>query len=376
MTARPHEADRRLALFLPALSGGGAERVMVTLADGFVRRGLSVDLVLVKARGPYLAEVPADVRIVALRSSRVSTSAMALAGYLRRDRPFALLSTLNNANIVAVVAKRLAGVQTRAVVRQADTISVACRVGRGLAWRLMPVLARTAYPCADAIVAVSRGVAEDLVSALGVPSRRITVIPNPVVTSELFKLAKEQPMHPWFEPGDPPVVLGVGRLSRQKDFPTLIRAFARVHCARACRLVILGEGEERPALERLSADLGVSDAVSLPGFVANPFAFMAKAAVFVSSSSWEGLPGALIQALACGTPTIATDCPGGSREVLRDGRFGYLMPVGEVPALAAAITAALERGGPTVPTEAWSRFSQDFAVEGYMRILRGSDASN
>jgi glycosyltransferase involved in cell wall biosynthesis len=376
MTTGPREAHRRLALFLPALSGGGAERVMVTLADGFVRRGLSVDLVLVKARGPYLAEVPAAVRIVALRSSRVSTSAMALAGYLRRERPFALLSTLNNANIVAVVAKRLAGVRTRAVVRQADTLSVASRLGRGLVWPLMPALARTAYPCADAIVAVSRSVAEDLVSTLGVPSQRITVIPNPVVTSELFRLAKEQPKHPWFEPGEPPVVLGVGRLSRQKDFATLIHAFARVHRGRACRLVILGEGEERPALERLSAELGASHAVSLPGFVANPFAFMARAAVFVSSSSWEGLPGALIQALACGTPAIATDCPGGSREVLRDGRFGCLVPVGEVAALAVAIAAALERGRPAVPPEAWSRFTQDSAVEGYVRILRGSDASN
>jgi glycosyltransferase involved in cell wall biosynthesis len=376
MTTRTRETDRRVALFLPALGGGGAERVMVTLAGGFVRHGLSVDLVLVKARGPYLAEVPAAVRIVALRNSRVSTSAMALAGYLRRERPFALLSTLNNANIVAVVAKRLAGVRTRAVVRQADTMSVASRLGRGLVWRLMPALARTAYPCADAIVAVSRGVAEDLVSTLGVPSQRITVIPNPVVTADLFRLAKERPKHPWFEPGEPPVVLGVGRLSRQKDFATLIQAFARVHREGACRLVILGEGEERPVLERLSAELGASHAVSLPGFVANPFAFMARAAVFVSSSSWEGLPGALIQALACGTPAIATDCPGGSREVLRDGRFGCLVPVGEVPALAVAIAAALKRGRPAVPIEAWSRFTLDFAVEGYVRILRGSDASN
>jgi glycosyltransferase involved in cell wall biosynthesis len=167
------------------------------------------------------------------------------------------------------------------------------------------------------------------------------------------------------------VVVGVGRFTTQKDFATLLRAFARVQRVSPCRLVILGEGKERPALERLSRELGVEHAVSLPGFVSNPFAFMARAAVFASSSAWEGLPGALIQALACGTPCVATDCPGGSREVLGDGRFGLLVPVGDVSALAAAIAAMLQRPRSPVANEAWSRFSEAGAVDGYLKALHG-----
>jgi glycosyltransferase involved in cell wall biosynthesis len=363
--------NNRIALFVPVLTGGGAERVMVDLAGGFARRGLPVDLVLVQASGPYLAAVPAQVRIVELRSSRTTTSALALASYLRRERPLALLSTLHLANVVAIAAKRLAGVETRAVVRQSNTLTVGSGARRRRVSRLISFLVRKVYPWADGIVAVSQAVAEDLTRVTRLPGESITVIPNPVVTAELFQLAKESPKHPWFEPGALPVVLGVGRFTRQKDFPTLLHAFARVQRLRPCRLVLLGEGKERPALERLSRELGVQHAVSLPGFVSNPFAFMARAAVFASSSAWEGLPGALIQALACGAPCVATDCPGGSREVLGDGRFGSLVPVGDVSALAASIAAMLERPRPKVADEAWSRFSEADAVDGYLRALHG-----
>jgi glycosyltransferase involved in cell wall biosynthesis len=267
--------------------------------------------------------------------------------------------------------KRLARVETRAVVRQAVTFSEELRAARRPLSRVTAFLVRRAYPWADGIVAVSQAVAEDLARATSLPPERIRVIPNPVVTPELFLLAKEPPEHPWFGTGAPPVILGVGRLTIQKDFPTLLHAFERVHRLRPCRLVILGEGAERPALEHLTVKLGIEHAVSLPGFVSNPFAFMARAAVFVSSSAWEGLPGALIQALACGTPGIATDCPGGSREVLGDGRFGPLVPVGDVPALAATIAAMLELPRPRVAEEAWSRFSEAAAIEGYLQVLQG-----
>jgi glycosyltransferase involved in cell wall biosynthesis len=213
-------------------------------------------------------------------------------------------------------------------------------------------------------------VAEDLSYVTRVPDGSITVLPNPVVTAELFEQAKECPGHAWFMEGALPVILGVGRLTPQKDFPTLLHAFARVQRDRPSRLVILGEGAERPVLEQLSRQLGIEDKVSLPGFVSNPFAFMARAAVFASSSAWEGLPGALIQALACGTPCVASDCPG-SREVLDDGRFGSLVPVGDVSALAASIVALLEGPRARVPDEAWSRYSEADAVDGYLKALHG-----
>ncbi|HZO17586.1 MAG TPA: glycosyltransferase [Gemmatimonadaceae bacterium] len=359
----------RVALFVPSLVGGGAERMMVNLADGFAARGLNVDLVLVKATGPYLAEVPSTVRIVELGSSRVSTSLPALVRYLRRARPVALLSTLNHANVLAVVAGYVAGVKTRVVVRQANTLSQSAGAARKLVSRLMPMLVRRFYAWADEIVAVSDGVAEDLTRVASLPAERIRVIPNPVVMPSLTTLAREPVTHSWFSTGDAPVVLGVGRLTKQKDFGTLCRAMAMVRQRRPVRLVILGEGEDRPALERLVAELGIADSVALPGFVANPFAYMSKASLFVLSSAWEGLPGALIQAMACGTPVVATDCESGPREILQDGRFGRIVPVGDPRAMADAIDAALSEPSQAGNDAAWRPYTQVAAVDQYLRTL-------
>lgn len=359
----------RVALFVPSLIGGGAERMMVNLADGFAARGLEVDLVLVKASGPYLAEVPPTVRIVELGSSRMSTSLPALVRYLRRARPAALLSTLNHANVLAVIAGFVAGVKTRIVVRQANTLSQSSGAARKLVSRAMPLLVRRFYTWADEIVAVSDGVAQDLTRAANLPAERIRVIPNPVVMPGLSALASEPVGHRWFAPGDAPIVLGVGRLTRQKDFGTLCRAIAIVSRRHPVRLVILGEGEERPALEALVAELGISDSVALPGFVSNPFAYMSKASVFVLSSAWEGLPGALIQAMACGAPVIATDCESGPREILQGGRFGRIVRVGDAEGMAAAIEAVLSEARRPVNDDAWRPYTQTAAVDQYLSVL-------
>src|SRR5690606_29880659 len=157
--------------------------------------------------------------------------------------------------------------------------------------------------------------------------------------AELDELAKADPGHRWFAAGQPPVVLGVGSLTPRKDFATLVEAFAELRRRRPARLIVLGEGPERARLERLVDDLGLSDDVDLPAFTRNPFAYMSRAAVYVLSSNLEGLPGSLIQALACGCPSVATDCPSGPREILQDGRVGPLVDVGDAGAMAAAIAA-------------------------------------
>lgn len=362
-----HDERRRLALFLPSLRGGGAERMMVQLANGFVERGYFVDLVLAKAEGPYLAEVRPDVQIVDLGCRRVLQSLPGLMRYLRRARPHALLSALNHANVIACLAHRLARVSTRLVISERNTLSVSRpQNARG---RLVPWFMRWTYPWADAVVAVSRGVADDLVRTIGISAERVQVIYNPVVDDDLLAKPKEPLDHPWFTDGAPPVVLGVGRITEQKDFQTLIRAFARVRAERPARLLILGEGELRPQLEALVHELGLQDDVALPGFVANPFPYMARAAVFVLSSRWEGLPTVLIEAMACGCPVVSTDCPSGPREILEDGRWGRLVPVGDVETLAEAIAATLDaKNHPDVARRAQD-FSVDRAVEGYLRVL-------
>jgi glycosyltransferase involved in cell wall biosynthesis len=238
--------------------------------------------------------------------------------------------------------------------------------------RLMPKLVRRFYRWADGIVAVSKGVADDLVQVTGLPPERIQVIYNPIVTPELMAKAQDTLDHPWFGPGQPPVILAVGRLDPQKDFHTLIRAFAQVRQIRLSRLLILGEGEERQALEALVCQLGLQDDVCLPGFVANPYPYMTRAGVFVLSSRWEGLPGVLIEALYCGVPLVSTDCPSGPREILANGQYGKLVPVGDVVAMTQAIVAMLNSGKKKVPEESWRPFTLEVSVNQYLDALLGA----
>jgi glycosyltransferase involved in cell wall biosynthesis len=196
------------------------------------------------------------------------------------------------------------------------------------------------------------------------------VIYNPVVTPKLFEQAKEQIDHEWFIEGSPPFILGVGRFSTQKDFPTLIRAFSIVQKQMPARLMILGEGEDRPQIEALVRDLGLTSEVALPGFVSNPYAFMSRAAVFVLSSVYEGLPTVLIEAMAVGTPVVSTDCPSGPREILEFGKYGKLVPIGDSEAIANAIVTTLKH---PIDVEALRQQAQKFSLEntvnGYLELI-------
>ena len=338
MLGRP----KKVALFLPSLRGGGAERVMVNLARSFVEQGVRVDLVLARAEGPYLSQVPPDVRIVDLRAPRVLASLPGLVRYLRRERPVAMLSALDHANVVALWARRLAAVQVRMVISVHSTMSIVSSRTPSLRVKLRPILARLFYGWADAVVAVSQGVADDLVPLTGLPTEKVHVIYNPVVSNEVFVKAEEPLRHPWFFPGEPPVVLSVGRLSEAKDYPTLIRAFALVRQDVQARLMIIGEGEERGKLEKLARELGLQNDVALPGFVANPYKYMKQAAMFVLSSRWEGFANVLVEAMAVGAPVVATDCASGPSEILEGGKWGRLVPVGDVYSLARAILDTLK----------------------------------
>ncbi|MFQ5545316.1 MAG: glycosyltransferase [Acidiferrobacterales bacterium] len=360
---------KRLALFVPSMRCGGAERVTLILARELVLRGHAVDLLLAQAEGPHLAEVHESVRVVDLKASRVLTSLPALVRYLRQERPHALLSMMVHTNIVALWARRLAGVSTRAVVSERVTLSWRTEHGATRRGRLWPWVIRRFYPWADSIIAVSNGVADDLVQVAGIPHEYVRTIYNPIVRPELREKAQAPLDHPWFKPGQPLVVLAAGRLTEQKDFPALIQAFARVRQLRPARLLILGEGRERPALETLIRQLGLEKDVSLPGFEANPYPYMARASVFVLSSRFEGLPGVLIEALSCGAPLIATDCPSGPREILKDGQYGQLVPVGDIAALAQAIEMALSGKIPPPPQESRRPFELGTVVNQYINVL-------
>ena len=379
--------QRRVAFFIPSLERGGVERTLVNLLKTFTTHAYNVDLLLVHAREEFLKQVPKAVHLVRLSSAfrvpglnglippRVRTAFIALprlADYLRRAKPDVLISF--QSSVVAVWAYRIVRSSTRLIVRESNTPSKAIAADRRVLARLVPLLKRWTYPAAAAIVANSQGAAEDLARVINVPRQQIHVIYNPTYDDSLLEEAEEPVEHPWFQAGEPPVVLGVGRLTYQKDFETLLRAFARVRKERVCRLVILGEGEERATLEALAEKLGVRRDVDLPGFVENPYKYMARASVFVLSSRYEGLPNVLIEALACGVPVVATDCPSGPTEILLDGSVGALVSVGDDKAMASEILHLLQncegaRGFVLEGRKHLARFQPESCYHAYMNLI-------
>lgn len=362
--------SQKIAFYLPSLRGGGAERIMVTLANAFAEQGLSVDMVLAKATGQYLSQVAPAVRVVDLGASRVITSLPGLVSYLRHERPQAMLSALNHANVVAVWARQIARVSLTLVVAEHNNLSSTLARGRLDRTGWMPRFMRIAYPKAEAVVAVSKGVADDLARTIGFPRGRIDVVLNPIDARLIQRRSLEPVEHQWFRPGEPPVILGAGRLTMQKGFPTLIRAFAKLREKREARLVILGEGELQGTLQGLIADLGMSECIALPGFIENPFAWMRAADLFVLSSVWEGLPTVLIEAMACGSRVVSTDCPSGPSEILENGQWGRLVPTGNVDALSCAMCAALDDAEPPDVARRAADFSIESAVAGYLKALQ------
>lgn len=333
--------QKKIAFFLPSLAGGGAEKIALNLARALVGRGISVDIILGEASGEYLSIVPASIRVIGLGKSRPFLAIPALVKYLKVERPTVLFSTIINANIAALLAQRLSGVSIRCVVREASTLSIDLAHSSAFNRFLIPRLVSWIFPQAYAIVAPSHGVADDLAKVTGLSRQLIKVIYNPVVTQALIDQSRQFVNHRWLQAGGIPVIIGMGRLTRQKDFETLIRAFAQVKKVQPARLIILGEGEERDYLGGICRDLNVEEDVDFVGFASNPYAFLSRASLFVLSSRWEGLPNALIEALACGTKVVSTDCPSGPREILDDGRYGQLVPIEDFAAMATAILKTL-----------------------------------
>lgn len=342
---------------------------MLHIARGLAEEGLRVDLVLAAAKGPYLKQVPKDVRVVDLGASRVLTSLPSLVRYLRREKPSALLSALAHANLIALWANLLARTHTRTVVTVHSTLSLSTRFSPRKRDRLVPWLTHWSYKLADRVVAVSKGSAQDLIKIADLDPNQVEVIPNPVITSELIAQSRMPVEHTWFGDGATPLLVTVGRLTAAKNYMLLLDAFRQARECRPMRLVFLGDGEERKALESKVKQLGLNDDVSMPGFVENPWAYMAKADMFVLSSKWEGLPTVIVEALALGMKVVSTDCEYGPRELLKDGKLGWLCKTGDAKALADAILEALSQEGKIVPAEDLEAFKLTVAVRRYRSLL-------
>lgn len=381
------EKPLRIALALPGLSGGGVERTVLSLARGLIERGHAVDLLLFEEIDTLADEIPADARRFVMKQRGINffrdqmrlarrfgfrilkflrkslfrlQDARSIVAYIDEEKPDCILPSASRTKLATLLALCF-------TTRMPTVIPIMHSVIMRPRYRkLYSIL----FPTADHIVAVSDGVADRVALKLKIPRERISRIYNPVVSADITELARAAPAHPRVLDDGPPVILGAGRLARTKDFFTLLRAFARVSKNRDARLIILGEGRWRKRLEKMIRKLGIQDSVSLPGWVSNPYAFMSRASLFVLSSKLEGLGNVLIEALACGCPCVSTNCPAGPSEILDNGRFGPLVPVGDDTALAAAMERVLDSPPDKEVLKARAQeFSFDASVDQYERLI-------
>jgi glycosyltransferase involved in cell wall biosynthesis len=364
----------RIALFHPCLIHGGIQRVFVNMAQGFLDHGFAVDMVQATPEGGFRDQVPLGVRLIDLNAGRALTSVFPLVRYLRRERPDAVVSGAIQTNIAAVWARQLAGVSTRLVLTEHNTINAIINNARMLRTRMSPFFIRKFYPWADEIVAVSQGAASDLASIMRVPICKIPVIYNPIIGSDFWKRAREPIADVEIARDNRPIILAVGRLHFLKDYPTLLRAFAEVRRDMDTRLIFLGDGEERLNLAKMADELKIGAHVRFLGQVSNALPYMKQATVFALSSIHEALPTVVIEALAVGLPVVATDCPSGPREILCDGAYGTLVPVGDHSALANALLHVLTMPRPEpMPQSALQRFEHEAVICKYLNLLGFED---
>jgi glycosyltransferase involved in cell wall biosynthesis len=321
---------------------GGISHVMLNLMHAIADEGLRVHLLLNSTDIPEVSKVRKDIEIVLLGESKGFFRILHLSRYLKEVKPEVLLCRRERANRTAVLARRSSGTSTRLAFRVGAPMESVLMKRNFIKRILRKIAIIYSYHRAEHIIANSSAVAGEVSRIARIPLSDIHVIGNPVVVPEIFKEAEGALSHPWFNDKNVPVILGAGRLASVKDFSTLIRAFSVVRKDKDVRLVILGEGKEKDKLLALAEELGIRQHVDLPGFASNPFSYYKRASLFVLSSVWEGLPNVLMEALAIGIPVVSTDCSSGPREILKDGLYGPLVPVGDCNALAAAMLKVLD----------------------------------
>lgn len=373
-----------VAVFVPNLEVGGAELSMLEIAKGLAARGLMVDLVLIEAKGEFMKYVSNNIRVVNLASHRTRYSIWSLYSYLKKERPKGLISAHDSANVIAILVKFLSRVPTHLIITINSCLSKSYdpnndyRMGKFKELALFKIL-KFAYRYADDIVAISDGVATDVARITKILKKQIQIFYLPVLTDRFYKLKAQFIENPSFFSKDIPNILSVGRLTKAKDFATLIRAFSIVVKHVPSRLVILGEGELRLELEALVCELGLQDVILLPGFVNNCYPYMRECDLFVVSSAYEGLSMVLIEAMACGAPVVSTDCDSGPKEILEGGCWGQLVPVGDYEAMAEVMKKTLTKGPnpvTVVPDYVLDRYKQDIVAKKYQQLIPNNNFSD
>lgn len=361
----------KILFFYRDIGNGGVQKNMLRLAEGLSARGHSIDFVITHAETDEFA-IPDGVRLQRSIAGHPLHMVWDLARRIDQLQPDAVYTAMPNYNAVALLARLMARHKPKIIISERSHSGAEWRHARSALYRLSLVLAPLLYRLADRILAVSAATADSLTQTSAIARERITVLHNPVVNAALDRAAAEPLEHEWLA-APHELIVAVGRLSRQKDYPTLLTAFSQVLRARpTARLVVLGEGEERATLLALSGELGLTEAVQWLGFEANPYRWMARANVFVLTSLWEGLPTVVIEALACGATMVVTDSLSGPRHIIGEsGQLGYLAPVADSVAIAQKLLFALDNPLEPSALRAEARhYSTEAAVFKFEAILR------
>lgn len=361
---------KHIALIIGSMRMGGAEKASVNLLNEFAGRGIQCDLVLVHNEGELLGELHKNIRVFPLGKSRTIFSGPALCRYFKDIKPQVIIAAQTHVQLLCLWSRNKVAKHIPVILNEHSNFSTNQPPGffkRNFIRRL----ANTLFPSAQAITAVSKGVAEDLSKEFPGLSSKISILHNAVVTKELISKSNEPVQLPWNEVPSIPVILGAGRLVYDKDFNVLIEAVAIVRKQKRIRLVILGDGEEYKKIRTLANNLNFGEDILLNGYTKNPFSWMRISGLFVLSSRREGLPMVLIEAMACGCKVISTDCPSGPKEILQNGKFGKLIPVGDVQAMAKAIKDELESGQkPDSMDIAIKPFLAEVAADKYLTLMK------
>src|SRR3989338_6549087 len=360
----------KVAYFYTIFRNAAMARWVKNITDNIDQSKYAVSFVGLKIEESFTKEISNDICVVNLSKDLLPTALFKLIAYFRKERPDIFVSAFPHINVLSVMAKVLSGVKVKVILTDHNHFFGLARNARSLYRRffgmfILPHLMRIFYPLSDVVICASNGVAENILDIVKIP-KKVKVIYYPVATNRIQEWAQEPVGHLWFLNSEIPVVLAAGRLLNQKDFPTLLRAFAMVVKTMSARLAILGEGKDRGKLEKLAEELGISDKVVFLGFQINPFKYMKRATVFVLSSLHEGFGNVLVEAMACGTPVISTNCKSGPSEIIEDGKSGILVPVSDYQSLSKAIIKVLSDDS----------LRQKFSAEGLERVKHFSVQKN
>ncbi len=361
----------KISFFLPVLVGGGAERVLINLANIMREEGIQVDFLVGSKEGELQKELDGRINIIEFKKNKTIKCLPKLARYLRTCKPDALITGLDHVNLVGIWANILSGYNVKHIVTLHNAISVKIKkTSKFSPRRIIPFLIKIFYQHASSIVGVSNGVLSDYHALFNFPKEKTSVINNPVINQDLFKKSREYLDHPWFNGlNSDPIVITVGRMVEQKRQIDLLKAINILNKKRNVKLIILGEGKLRRNLEEYIKVNQMEDCVLLPGFVENPYKYILRSNIFVLSSGWEGLPTVLIEAGGLGVPVISTNCQYGPAEILENGKYGRLVSIGDVDHLSEAIEEVLNAPKQTFEKVFIEKYSSQRIVKEYLALL-------